>query len=35
MRLREGLLRFIRQEHPDWWPQERIEGSGQGAAAAG
>lgn len=24
MRLREGLLRFIQSEHPDWWPHERV-----------
>lgn len=26
MRLREGLLGFIRKHHPEWWPQERIAG---------
>lgn len=25
MRLRENLLKHIRQEHPDWWPQDRLE----------
>ncbi|MEQ9257705.1 MAG: mechanosensitive ion channel [Roseovarius sp.] len=27
MRLREGMLRFIRERHPDWWPRERFEGA--------
>ena len=37
MRLREGLLGFIRSAHPDWWPRERIAGGGmrEGAAAQG
>ncbi|WP_306151768.1 mechanosensitive ion channel family protein [Roseovarius sp. MMSF_3281] len=30
MRLREGLLGFIRANHPDWWPRERIAGSDAG-----
>lgn len=34
MRLREGLLRFIRQEYPEWWPQERIQSPDREAAAA-
>ncbi len=25
MRLREGLLNHIREKHPDWWPQDRLE----------
>lgn len=25
MRLRENLVDFIRTEHPEWWPRERIE----------
>ena len=25
MRLREALLNHIREEHPDWWPQDRLE----------
>ncbi len=24
MRLREALLAYIRDKHPDWWPQERL-----------
>lgn len=24
MRLREALLRFIRETHPEWWPRERF-----------
>ncbi|MGK7759028.1 mechanosensitive ion channel family protein [Marinovum sp. B10] len=26
MRLREQLLAFIRANHPDWWPRERVIG---------
>ncbi|MGX0877068.1 small-conductance mechanosensitive channel [Roseovarius sp. MBR-154] len=33
MRLREGLLRFIRERHPEWWPQERIAGGTADVAA--
>ncbi len=25
LRLREALLSFVRKEHPDWWPQDRLE----------
>lgn len=25
MRLREDLLKHIREKHPDWWPRERLE----------
>ncbi len=25
MRLREKLLKHIREEHPEWWPQDRVE----------
>ncbi|MFD0860425.1 mechanosensitive ion channel family protein [Roseovarius aquimarinus] len=25
MRLREKLLKHIRENHPDWWPQDRVE----------
>ncbi|WP_294620868.1 mechanosensitive ion channel domain-containing protein [uncultured Roseovarius sp.] len=34
MRLREGLLSYIRENHPDWWPRERITGSDESRAAA-
>ncbi len=27
MRLREGLLKFIRDEYPQWWPRDRIQGN--------
>ncbi|WP_323767785.1 mechanosensitive ion channel family protein [Marinovum sp.] len=26
MRLREKLMAFIREEHPEWWPRERVTG---------
>ena len=35
MRLREGMLRFIRAHHPEWWPQERVEGGATIAATQG
>lgn len=35
MRLREGMLRFIRENHPEWWPQERVEGGATIAATQG
>src|SRR6056297_283620 len=35
MRLREGMLRFIRETHPEWWPQERVEGGATIAATQG
>jgi small-conductance mechanosensitive channel len=35
MRLREGMLRFIRAHHPEWWPLERIEGGATIAATQG
>ena len=34
MRLREALLSYIRENHPDWWPRERITGSDESRAAA-
>ncbi len=33
MRLREELLAFIREEHPEWWPRERIAGKDREGAA--
>jgi len=35
MRLREGMLRFIRAHHPEWWPQERVEGGATITATQG
>ncbi|MBK0328052.1 hypothetical protein I5535_12210 [Rhodobacteraceae bacterium F11138] len=32
MRMREGLLRFVRDKHPEWWPRDRI-ASSAGATA--
>ncbi|PVA11330.1 mechanosensitive ion channel protein MscS [Pelagivirga sediminicola] len=35
MRLREKLLAHIRENHPDWWPQERfLSGAGEGSRKA-
>lgn len=31
MQLREDMLAYIREHHPDWWPRERVAGEG-GAA---
>lgn len=28
MELREDLLTFIRENHPEWWPRERVAGEG-------
>ena len=28
MQLREDLLNYIRENHPDWWPRERVMGEG-------
>lgn len=28
MQLREDLLAYIREHHPDWWPRERVTGEG-------
>lgn len=30
MQLREDLLAYIRENHPDWWPRERVSGEGAG-----
>lgn len=35
MRLREQLLSFVREEHPDWWPRERFADLPDGAVTAG
>ncbi|WP_408635487.1 mechanosensitive ion channel domain-containing protein [Pontibaca salina] len=33
MRLREGLLDYVRTHHPDWWPRERVDAETQEVAA--
>ncbi|WP_316013936.1 mechanosensitive ion channel family protein [Roseobacter sp. HKCCA0434] len=32
-RLREAMIAFVRDEHPDWWPRERVRDVGEGQAA--
>ncbi|WP_375186164.1 mechanosensitive ion channel family protein [Pseudooceanicola sp.] len=34
MRLREGLMRYVRETHPEWWPRDRI-ANGEGLLAGG
>lgn len=34
MRLREALLAFVRENHPQWWPRDRIDGPDNRAVGA-